>query len=216
MKTASKYVIIFDVESGGLPGKENRPFYEIALIEGTFCVIDMESLEIIEELDIMLPDEYKEGLIYQEQAEMVHGITKAIRQANGKPLKECYKSVLDLYKKYKNPRQGITMVAHNYNFDKPFLENFFEYMGGNLSDHVKYWLDTMQFAHMAALEQVDYKLHTCCGIHNIDLVDAHRSSADTRATAKLFIEFVKRLRGEGLSAAAQVEKKIRYREKFQF
>lgn len=215
MKTASKFVIVFDTETGSLPSKENRAFYEVALIEATFCVVDMEKLEICEELDVMLPDEYKEGLIYSPQAEEVHGITKAIRQANGKPLKDCYKSILELYKKYKNPRQGITMVAHNHNFDKPFLENFFEFMGGNLEEYVKYWLDTMQFSHMAALEQSDYKLTTCCSEYGIDLIDAHRSSTDTRATAQLFIEFVKRLRGVGLSANNTAEKIVRYRETFQ-
>lgn len=214
MKTASKYVIVFDTESGGLPSKENRAFYEIALVEGTFCVVDMESLEIIDELDIMLQDEYKEGLIYQAQAEEVHKITKAIRQANGKPLKVCFKEITDLFKKYKNPRQGITLVAHNHNFDRPFLENFFEYMKDDLSAYVKYWLDTMQFAHMAALEQVDYKLGTCCSNYDIDLVEAHRSNADTRATAQLFIEFVKKLRGTGTVAAA-TEKVVRYRDTFQ-
>lgn len=214
MKTASQYVIVFDTETGGLPSKDNRAFYEIALIEVTFCLIDMASLEVVEELDIMLPDDYKEGLIYQAQAEAVHGITKSIRQANGIPLKDCYKKVLDLFKKAKNPRQGVTLVAHNHNFDKPFLQNFFEFMGGDLSDYVNYWLDTMQFAHMAAVEQSDYKLGTCCALNNIDLVDAHRSSSDTNATAKLFIEFVKRLRNEG-TTASNVTAKVRYRDRFQ-
>lgn len=213
MKTASKYIIVVDTETGSIPSKENKAFYDVALIEATFCLIDMESLEIVEELDIMFPDNYKEGLIYAQQAEDVHGITQSIRIAKGIPLKDCYKKVLDFFKKAKNPRQGITLVAHNHNFDRPFLENFFEYMGGDLSEHVKYWLDTMQFAHMSALEQSDYKLGTCCSIHNIDLVDAHRSSTDTRATAQLFIEFVKRLRNEG--SAKKEETKTRYRERFQ-
>lgn len=213
MKTASKYIIVVDTETGSIPSKENKAFYDVALIEATFCLIDMESLEIVEELDIMFPDNYKEGLIYAQQAEDVHGITKSIRVAKGIPLKDCYKKVLDLFKKAKNPRQGVTLVAHNHNFDRPFIENFFEYMGGDLSEHVKYWLDTMQFAHMSALEQSDYKLGTCCAIHDIDLVDAHRSSTDTRATAQLFIEFVKRLRNEG--SAKKEELKTRYRERFQ-
>lgn len=214
MKTSSKYVIVTDTETGGLPSKEKRAFYEIPLIEMTACVVDMESLSICEEIDIMLPDEYKENLIYSPQAEEVHKITKAVRQANGKPLKECMSMVLDLFKKYENPRQGITMVAHNYQFDKPFIDNFFSYMEKDLSEYVKYWLDTMQIAHMAFLESTDYKLHTCCAKFGIDLVDAHRSSTDTRATANLFIEYIKKLRGEGTSNNVEA-KGPRYREKFQ-
>lgn len=214
MKSSSKYIIAVDTETSGLPSKENKPFYNIALIEATFCVIDMETLTICEEVDIMLENNYKEGLIYQSQAEEVHGITESIRIAKGKPLKDCLNVILGLFKKYKNPRQGITLVAHNYQFDKPFIQNFFEYMEKDLDEYVKYWHDTMQWAHMALPESTDYKLNTCCSNFGIDLVDAHRSSSDTRATANLFIEYVKRLRGEGI-ATKQETNRPRYRESFQ-
>lgn len=216
MKTASKYVICYDFESGGLPSKEKPAFLAIPLVESSMVVVDMESLEICEEKSHMFEYGYKEGLEYQSQAEAVHGISKAIQDANGIPLKTIYKEVCEIFKKYKNPRQGITLVGHNAcQFDFPFFKNFFEYMGGNIYDHVKFQLDTMQIAHMAALEQTDYKLHTCCAAHNIDLVNAHRALDDTRATAQLFIEFVKRLRGEGLSITEIKEETVRYREKFQ-
>lgn len=216
MKTASKFVICYDHETGGLPSKVKLPFLNIPLVETAMVVVDMETLEICEEVNFMYQYNYKEDLEYSPQAEEVHGISKQIQDANGLPLKEIYKAQVDLFKKYKNPRQGVTLAGHNATgFDFPFSKNFFEYMGGNIEDHVKYQIDTMQFAHMAALEQTDYKLGTCCNEYNIDLVNAHRGLDDTRATAQLFIEFVKRLRGVGLSANNTAEKTIRYRETFQ-
>ena len=92
-------------------------------------------------------------------------------------------------------------------------------MGDNIDNYVKYYLDTMQIAHMAALEQQDYKLHTCCELFNIDLVNAHRALDDTKANALLGIEYVKLLRGMNTSSTvnnvSQETGFIRFREKFQ-
>lgn len=62
---------------------------------------------------------------------------------------------------------------------------------------MKWREDTLRYAYYANLEQSDYKLVTCCNEFGIDLVGAHRALNDTRATAKLFIEFIKRLRSVG-------------------
>ncbi len=46
MKTSSKYIIFFDFETGGLPNKNARAFYEVPLVETAMVVVDMEKLEI--------------------------------------------------------------------------------------------------------------------------------------------------------------------------
>lgn len=216
MKSSLKYVMVLDVETGSLINSKVRAVYDAALIEMAVAVVNMETLEIEEEVSWILKP-YKEDLLYTSEAEMIHGITKAIIDSNGVEEKKAFKEFKALCSKYKNPRHKAAICGHNLNgFDLDFIKNWFEFHEEDWESMIKWTFDTMAFAYISSLEQVDYKLHTCCGIYNIDLVDAHRAGADTRATAKLFIEFVKRLRGEGLSAAAQVEKKIRYREKFQF
>ena len=54
MKTSVKYVIISDTETGGLPSKDRRAVFDVALLEVSCCVIDMELLEIIEEYDNLI------------------------------------------------------------------------------------------------------------------------------------------------------------------
>ena len=217
MKTASKYLICFDFETGGLPSKDKKAFYDIALVETAMVVIDMEALEICEEVSMIFQPDYKENLLpIDPMALATHGITRDIQESKGVPLKEIFKKWLELFKKYKNPKQMCTLVGHNVvGFDVPFLRNFFEFMGDNLDNYVKFCLDTMQIAHMSALEQENYKLNTCCTINNIDLVNAHRALDDTKANAYLMIEYVKRLRGQGQQNRENSNvKKSTFREMF--
>lgn len=216
MKTSAKYAIAFDFETGDLISATKKAFYDAAAVEIALVVIDLEQLSIVEEKSFIFKDEYKEGLSYSEQAELVHGITKEIRKSKGVELKEIYKYLVGLFKKYKNPRQLCHLLGHNIiSFDVPFLRNFFEYMGDDLDKYVKFYTDTMLLAHLSVLEQENYQLHTCCQINGIDLVNAHRALDDTKANALLFIEYVKRLRGQGLvSQEEKKEKKSRFRETF--
>lgn len=215
MKSSFKYAIVYDFETGGLPSKEKLPFYNIPLVEVAAVVVDMTTLTVCEEVSMIFPYGYKEDLEYQPQATEVHGITKEIQEAKSIPLKEIHKTLVKMFSKYKNPRQGCTLVGHNIvGFDNPFFRNFFESMDDDIDKYVKFYWDTMNIAHAAALEQENYQLGTCCHIEGIELVDAHRALEDVKANASLFIKYIKRLRGEGLE---RTEKKaeVRYREKFQ-
>jgi DNA polymerase-3 subunit alpha (Gram-positive type) len=216
MKSSSKYLICYDCETGSIPSKDKPAFDTIALIEIAFAVIDMEKLEICEEVSMILPHDYKEGLVYSAEAEAIHGITESIQNEKAISLKEAYKKCLEIFKRYKNPRQLCTLCGHNIvGFDNAFLENFFKFMGDDLSKYVKFSLDTMQLAHMAYGESENYQLHTICDKEGIDLVNAHRAGDDTYANALLMINFVKKLRGEGTTAEQDgMTVKNPFREKF--
>ena len=61
MKTSSKYVIIFDLETGGLCSKDKLAFYDVPIVESAMVVVDMEKLEISHsEIEALLKfeDEY--------------------------------------------------------------------------------------------------------------------------------------------------------------
>lgn len=48
-------------------------------------------------------------------------------------------------------------------------------MNDDIDKYVKYYIDTMHWAHISSLEQENYQLGTCCQLAGIDLVDAHRA-----------------------------------------
>lgn len=219
MKTSCNYILVYDFETGNLCNSkciafENAPCVEIAMV----C-IDMKTLEIVDELDRIFPYNYKEDLIYSEQATAVHGITEQMQEELTTPLKDIYKELKTWFTKYKNPRQLCTLAGHNIGgqstngFDNPFLRNFFTYMNDDIDKYVKYYIDTMHWAHISSLEQENYQLGTCCQLAGIDLVDAHRALNDTKANAHYLISCIKKLRGEG-QIIQKVEQK-RYRDSFQ-
>lgn len=215
MKTSSNYVIVYDFETGNLWNSKCIAFDNAPLVELAMVCVDMNKLEIIDEVDLIFPYGYKEDLVYSQQALETHGITKEIQDENSIPLKDIYKTCKQWFTKYKNPRQLCTLAGHNIvGFDNPFMKNFFAYMKDDIDNYVKYYIDTMQIAHMAALEQMNYQLGTCCQLAGIDLVDAHRALNDTKANAQLFISYVKKLRGEGQQSNIE-QKEERYRESFQ-
>lgn len=217
MKTSAKYVIVGDFETGGLPNKDKKAFLDIALCEVALCVIDMEKLEIVEEYNEIFIPHYKEGLIYDPKAFEATGMSMGLLEGKGIPLRDIFRSMKDIFKKYKNPRQGCTLCGHNWvQFDMPFLRNMFEFMGDNIDDYVTFVVDTMMLAHWSVLEQTNYKLGTCCEENGINLVGAHRALADTRANAELLIEYVKKLRGEGVNSVTVSEdvEVVRFRESF--
>lgn len=98
MKSSSKYLICYDCETGSIPSKDKPAFDTIALIEIAFVVIDMEKLEICEEVSMILPHDYKEGLVYSAEAEAIHGITESIQNEKAISLKEAYKKCLEIFK----------------------------------------------------------------------------------------------------------------------
>lgn len=216
MKTNAKYVIVGDFETGGLPNKNLKAFYDVALCEVALCVIDMEKLEIIDEYNEIFAPHYKEGLTYDPGAFEATGMSMELLENKGIPLKEIFRSMKDIFKKYKNPRQGCTLCGHNWvKFDMPFLENMFEFMGDDIYNYVTFTVDTMMMAHWSSLEQTNYKLGTCCELNGINLVGAHRALADTRANAELLIEYIKKLRGEGVNFVnSGNEENVNFREIF--
>lgn len=92
MKTSSKYVIIFDLETGGLCSKDKLAFYDVPIVESAMVVVDMEKLEICDECSLIVERDYKEGLIYEQQAIDVHGITEEIQNSKGVSLKSYTRS----------------------------------------------------------------------------------------------------------------------------
>lgn len=209
MKTSVKYICVADTETGGLPDSNKKAFDDIALSEVAMVVIDCEELKIVDEYSATIAP-YKEGLIYDPKAVEVNGLSKKILEESGSQLKDVYKTIKSYLTKYKNPRQKAILCGHNFTgFDMPFFENMFTYFNENIYDFVKWVEDTQKLAYFSMLESENYKLSTCCLKYGIDLQEAHRALADTRANALLMIEFIKNMRGSGKEAAGIVQPRLR-------
>ena len=124
-KSRIKYVIAMDTETGGLPNKNKLAFVDVALTEIAFVVIDMESLQIVDEISWLIQPNYLENLEYNEQAQKVSGITLELLTEKGILLKQVYKEVKDFLLKYSKGSMPV-LTGHNIiKFDSPFLQNLF-------------------------------------------------------------------------------------------
>lgn len=220
-KSKIRYIIVSDTETGGPPNKDKRAFWDVALCEVAFVVVDCVEMRCIEEYsDIVLPF-YKDGLEYNPQALAVNQLTIDIMKSKGVEVAEVYRKTRDLLKKYKNDKMGCVLCGHNFqSFDIPFYEGLFEFNKDSLWNYVSFVEDTMKLAYYRSIEQEDFKLSTCCRKEGVTLINAHRALDDTRANAQLMIQYLKYLRGSGgeeVSSAPVTAGRItsRFREKFQ-
>lgn len=217
MNSTIRYIIVGDSETGGLPDKSKQAFYDVALCEFAFVVIDIHEMKVVEEWSTLFKP-YKDGLEYSPRALEVNGLTLEQLQENGRLVKDIYKDMVTLFKKYKNPRIGAVLAGHNFQpFDMPFLINMFEFCGDSIWNYVTFVEDTMKLAWYRATEQENYKLGTCCRMEGVDLVDAHRALADTKANALLLLKYISYLRGsgDGSDVVAPRMKPSSFRETFQ-
>lgn len=200
--------IVFDCETGGLNPQKN-PIIEIALY-----VINND-LEYVAEYETLVKP-YGD-LIYTPQAMEVHKIPMEQILSEGKDIKLVVKEMIDFIKPLKLGKFAKPIfVGHNiYKFDGPYLESVFSFCGKSMFDVVEnHYEDTMWIARKkwGNKEQIaNFQLTTCCNKVGIEFVQAHRAMTDTKATARLFMEFVKDLRSEGTT-----KKQERVREKFKF
>ena len=214
MNTYVKYICVADTETGGLPNKSKKAFYDVALCEVAIVVIDCIELKIVDEYSAIIKP-YSDTCEYSEQAAAVNGLSKEYLEQNGLPVKQVYSEVKALLKKYTNSRVGAVLCGHNFQlFDVPFFEGLFAYHNDNLWDYVKFIEDTMKLAYYRHTTQENYKLGTCCKAEGVELVDAHRALADTKANALLMVQYLKSLRGTGEAVTAKAFKKSRFRESF--
>lgn len=90
-----------------------------------------------------------------------------------------------------NLLQNTVIIAHNVNFDYPYLNDEFERTGFPLLKSAA--IDTVQLAQILFPMAPGYRLLDLTTYLNITLKNAHRANADAHATALLFLKFWKKL-----------------------
>ena len=209
IKSPYQNYIVTDCETGGLPGKTSAAFDDIALTEIAIVVVNSK-LEQVEEFSWLIKP-YKEDLIYSKGAEIASGISKEMCEKQGEDLQKVFLEIKQVFNKYKDGRSLPVILGHNFvNFDSNFFINMFRFFKDDLTKYVNNEPeDTIKWARLMWPESLNYKLGTCVERAGITLTNAHRALSDTKATAELWIHFMKNLRGLSVTSVENQPKKFR-------
>lgn len=101
--------------------------------------------------------------------------------------------------------EGAIFVAHNVNFDFPFIQGELKRIQQPALKNKK--IDTVEFARLMFPTALSYKLSEITVELGIPLEDAHRADADAYATAELFLSCAKKLTTLSLPTIEKLHKR---------
>ena len=126
-------VVVFDVETTGLPKKRNRPFTEFDnwpyIVQMSWLVYDSNKQEIesINDYIVKLPD----NVTIPRDSVKIHGITN-------KKMRERGENILDVLMEFKRDiSNSSVLVAHNLDFDTSIVS--VELLRNNLRNAIYYY-----------------------------------------------------------------------------
>lgn len=206
----NSYVLI-DFETGGLDKKnrlhsQNYPITEVAAL-----AIDGVNLDEIVRYDNLVKP-YDNKLIYDPEAARATGITRAMCERDGVGLREVVNDLCKVFDEanlYRSKTARPLLVAHNWNFDRQFLQDIFrraqvdlsKYVSGEVDHYGNFipdGIDTIMLCKMLQAQVTDkdtkFKLQDCCYRAGVDFVDGHRAMNDVVPMTDLFRYLATRLR----------------------
>lgn len=153
--------------------------------------------------------------IYEDKAlKMSIDMTTEELEEKGKHVDEVIEDILDFLGEHKIGSSKPILAGHNMDrFDIGFLEQLFNIRKRNLNKDVNMdvTLDTLKLSRIKFIDSSKHTLGVACKNSGVILKDAHRALPDTVANAKLLIEMLKSLRGDGSTT-----KKERPRVSYEF
>ncbi len=187
--------LIFDTETTGLPKSDNAPLTDFdnwpRMVQLAWQVHDEQGRFVENHNYLVKP----EGFVIPIDAKMVHGISTEYATEHGLPLSE----VLDRF--MQSAAQVKYLVGHNINFDLNVLGCEFLRSGRDNPLHRWPIVDTCTektatFCQLPGGKGGRFKLPRLNEIHRIlfgeDFDSAHNACADVQATARVFLELVRR------------------------
>ncbi len=184
--------LFFDTETTGLPVRWNAPVTEIEnwprLVQLAWICYDDRG-EFIASQDVLVqPD----GFIIPPEAARVHGITTAIAQENGKPVREVMEQFAE------QVEAANVLVGHSISFDECIVGAEFERLRMMTSLFLKPKCCTMKSStnYCKLPGKKGFKSPRLAELHQIlfgeGFDNAHNALADVEATARCFWELKKR------------------------
>ena len=187
--------LVFDTETTGLPKNYNAPLTDFdnwpRMVQLAWQVHDDQGRFVENHNYIIIP----EGFEIPIDAKMVHHISTKYATEHGKPLNE----VLDIF--LQSASKVTHLVGHNIDFDLHILGcEFLRKKGENPLSH---WQcvdtcteKTAEFCQLPGGKGGKFKLPRLEEFHQIlfgeKFGDAHNAAADVEATARVFLELVRR------------------------
>jgi DNA polymerase III epsilon subunit-like protein len=231
-KKINSYVVI-DFETSGLDKKDGLHSQKYAVTEFAGMALHGVTLEEILRYDNMVKP-YDAGLIYDSEAAKFTGISKEMCEKDGVPLKQLVEEISTLFDEanlHNSKTAKPILVAHNWDFDKGFLQDIFrrakvdlgKFVDGDkdaYGNFVPHGIDTMDLAKACWAEVTDtttkFKLPHCCERAAIDLIDGHHAINDVIPTADLFRYFLTRLRSGSNEVTVQSGNVSVHRQTFEW
>lgn len=217
MKKWNGVFIVMDTETGGLPsslGKEAST--EVALCEVAMTIVDSSTLKIVESKSWVIQP-YRDDLIYTDESAKITGLNRDKCQKIGKSAEYVADQIKIIAEKYKRGSSLPIVVGQNVDFDIHFIRNFLKMFNKSSGHYDKIFdserEDTLKWGIYAYPNLNNHKLITIAQECGVELVDSHRAEKDTEATAKVFIEFIRRLRNsyqENNTEKKYTPEKLRY------
>lgn len=187
--------LIFDTETTGLPKTNNAPLSDFdnwpRMVQLAWQIHDDKGHLVEAHNHIVIPDGYEIPI----DAMMVHHISTEHARKHGKPLNE----VLDIFMESADKAQYL--VGHNIQFDLNVLGCEFLRMGRE--NPLRRWQivdtcteKTANFCMLPGGKNGHFKFPKLNEIHHLlfgeDFDSAHNACADVEATARVFLELLRR------------------------
>ncbi len=187
--------LVFDTETTGLPKNDNAPLTDFdnwpRMVQLAWQIHDDQGRFVENHNYLVQP----EGFEIPIAAKMVHGISTEHAMKHGKPLNE----VLDIF--MQSAAKAKYLVGHNIKFDLNVLGC--EFLRSGRENPLRRWqiIDTCtektaDFCQLPGGKNGKFKFPKLEEIHQIlfgeKFDSAHNASADVEATARVFLELVRR------------------------
>jgi len=187
--------VILDFETGGLDRKEGMHAKKYPVTEFAAIAINGVTLEQIVKYDNLVKP-YDNALIYDPQAAQITGISRALCEKEGIPLRDLVNDIVTVFEEaniYKTKTALPICISHNWPFDGPFLQDIFRRAKIDLSKYTRGWMDCYGNFNPHGICSIDwakalwgdvtdnttkYTLQAVCEKASISFYDGHRAMND--------------------------------------
>ena len=166
--------VVVDVETTGLDSFKDK-IIEIGAIKVHKGQDTQETYQVLVKIDKKIP----------QKATEINGITDEMLQKDGIPIEDALKGFKDFI-------GNLPTVAYNADFDKDFINNAAERIG--MKNIIKRPTCALKLARRAYPGLKSYKQAEIVRIAGFDIQGLHRSLADCKATALIYVNAVQRVK----------------------